>query len=235
LITTHFIGVSNAAKSDLERVMKTAPERTFVLYNTLSDPLDPNCLSPKLNGLPEERIVCVGRLDISKGQDILIHAVNILKDKFPNIRVHFIGTGKDAQRFQLLAEELGVSTNCHFIGVVPHHEVLSWMYSASLTVVPSRMDNLPTTAIESMAVGTPVIGTAVGGIPEVLGGGGILVPPEDPASLAESIASLLRDEQLRKLWSNKARTRFLEVFERSRVIPKHADFYEELLAAYGQV
>ncbi len=215
--------------------MKTNPARTFVLYNTLADPLSTTTtFSPLLTGLPEERIVCVGRLDTSKGQDILIHAIKILKAEFPRVRAYFVGSGKDANTFAQLAEKLDVSAHCTFVGSVPHSEVLLWMRSASLTIVPSRIDNLPTTAIESMAVGIPVIGTAVGGIPEVIGNGGILVPPEDPAILAEKISELLRDVYTWEHWATRARKRFLEAFERSRVIPQQVDFLESLIATYLQ-
>ena len=59
-------------------------------------------------------------------------------------------------------------------------------------VIPSRLDALPRAVIEATIVGTPVIGTAVGGIPEILdqGKGGMLVPPEDPMALADAIEAL---------------------------------------------
>lgn len=234
LIITNFIGVSNAAQYDISKTYKVPTHKIQILYNSLDDPLSTSEITQKINGRPEERIVCVGRIDSSKGQDILIRAVVELQNDFPNVRVFFIGDGKDKERFAALAQQLGVEKKCVFIGTVAHADVLSWMHSASCTIVPSRMDNLPTTVIESMAVGTPVIATNVGGIPEILGrDGGILVSPDNPQELSAAIERLLRDDSLRSYLGGKARQRFLECFERSRIIPKQADFIEGLLGKGG--
>jgi glycosyltransferase involved in cell wall biosynthesis len=106
------------------------------------------------------------------------------------------------------------------------------MSGGRLTIVPSRSDNLPTVIIESLAVGTPVVAAAVGGIPEMIDDGihGFLVPPEDPYSLAERINVLLSCDDMWQVMSAKARERFLDRYEQSRVVTEQANWFERIVA-----
>ena len=102
--------------------------------------------------------------------------------------------------------------------------------SSSIVVVPSRMESLPTTVKEAFYLNVPVIGTDVGGIPELIKNNetGIIVPPENPSKLAHAINELLSDkEKAEKLATNG------NVFVKNNmtwnvVLPKYIQFYEDL-------
>jgi glycosyltransferase involved in cell wall biosynthesis len=84
--------------------------------------------------------------------------------------------------------------------------------------------------VESLAVGTPVVASSVGGIPEVVRDGvdGFLVPPDDPAALAAKVKLLLSDVELRRKMSLNARERFLSTFEQGKVVEEQADWLENI-------
>jgi len=105
------------------------------------------------------------------------------------------------------------------------------MRSATLTILPSRCDNCPLVIIESLAVGTPVIASRVGGIPEVVRDGieGFLVPPDDPPSLATKLSHVLSDPVLLQQMRANARQRFLSQFEQRRAVEAQADWLESIL------
>ena len=130
-----------------------------------------------------------------------------------------------------LAQRLGIADRCLFRGDVPHERVLERMSHAKLTVAPSRTEAFGLINVESLAVGTPVIASRVGGIPEIIRDGvdGWLVPPGDPLALAEKLGLLLRDDAMRREFGRNARQRFLETYEDSSVVRKQADWLDELV------
>jgi glycosyltransferase involved in cell wall biosynthesis len=106
------------------------------------------------------------------------------------------------------------------------------MRQASVLVTPSRSEAFGLTNIEAMSVGTPVIGSAVGGIADVIQDGinGFLVPPDVPEILADAITRVLADSALRQRLSRAARERFLDVFEQRAVIAEQANWLESVIS-----
>jgi glycosyltransferase involved in cell wall biosynthesis len=231
LTPTRAVAVSSAALVDLQRRFHVPARKCKLLHNTLVDPLHALSNGVEMGGLAEERIVCVGRLSKSKGQDILLKAMAELKDQFPRLRVYFVGDGSERRALTEMSQALGLADHCRFMGEVPHAEVVSLLAGASLTVCPSRIDNLPTTIIESLSVGSPVVATDTGGIHDIFEDGveGFMVPPGDPRPLAGQISTLLGDECLRNAMAKAARRRFLTHFEQHGSIQRQADWFEERL------
>ncbi|HLE99114.1 MAG TPA: glycosyltransferase, partial [Gaiellaceae bacterium] len=87
-----------------------------------------------------------------------------------------------------------------FLGSVSREDVLRLFRAADVSVLSSAWENFPHTVVEALAVGCPVIATAVGGVPEVVrdGENGLLVPPNDVAALAEAIRRFFDDDELRR-------------------------------------
>jgi glycosyltransferase involved in cell wall biosynthesis len=146
--------------------------------------------------------------------------------------VEFVGKGPLEAGLRQLAVQLGVAERCHFSGAIPHAQVLGRMASATATIVPSRIEAFGLVYIESMAVGTPVVASRVGGIPEIVRDGvdGLLAPPDDPGALASCIKAILSNPQLRQQMSVNARQRFLSTFEQTRIVKEQADWLERILS-----
>lgn len=228
---TYIIAVSKAAGEDAQNVFGIPRRKCQIFYNSLADPND----MIELSGVRRltNTVMCVGRLNTSKGQDVLIRAVAALKDTLPELRVEFVGSGVAKDDYALLAADLEVTDRCVFAGKAAHAQTLAKMKSALATVVPSRSDNCPLVIIESLAVGTPVIASRVGGIVEMIRDGmeGIVCPPDDPRALAEALKELATNTGLRDAMSRNARRHFLDRFELRRSVREQASWFEGVVAA----
>ncbi len=228
---THMVANSLASATDLQSIYAVPTAKCRVFFNSLADPLAGGQLSI---APAENKLVCVGRLFPSKGQDVLIRALALLQQRFPGVQAEFVGQGPALGALSELAGALGVKERCVFSGQVPHEQVLRKMAGATVTVVPSRSEAFGLVNIESLAVGTPVVGSAVGGILEIIRDGqdGFLVPPENPEALAGKLAVVLGSPELRRQMSLNARQRFLSCFEQGCLVREQAD-WQETLAAGG--
>jgi glycosyltransferase involved in cell wall biosynthesis len=217
---------SNEARLDLAAGFAVAPERIEVWGHSVQDPgIESKTPEPG-------HIVCAGRLYPSKGQDVLLRALALE----PSVHVSFAGDGPARATLVALAAELGVLDRCHFLGAIPRALIPALMARAVVTVVPSRDEAFGLVNIESLAVGTPVVASRVGGIPEIVRDGveGLLVPPDDPAALAKAIHRILESPRLRSGLSEAGRMRFLSSYEQGRVVRFQADRLEELARALSR-
>lgn len=120
---------------------------------------------------------------------------------------------------------------CLHMGHVNNDRWLSLIYSAAdVFVIPSLQDNLPNTVLESMACGTPVIGFAVGGIPDMVRAGvtGLLVPPYDVDGLCVAISDLLRDPARLAAMRDHCRRIAVEEYSRELQVRRYSELYKSL-------
>jgi glycosyltransferase involved in cell wall biosynthesis len=225
-LATDVVANSEAASRDAQSTFGVPAERCSVLSNALADPTD----VAEGAHATQLQVTCVARFDYSKGQDVLVRAAALLRDRHPTVTVNFWGDGPTLDACRALAQDLGVDGACRFHGRADRTTALRAMAAAWVAVVPSRDEAFGLVNLEAMAMGTPVVATATGGIPEVVADGesGLLVPPDDPPALAAAIARLLDDAALRARLGVGARQRFVERFELGRLATVHADW---LLAA----
>ncbi|MFD7734724.1 glycosyltransferase family 4 protein [Kitasatospora phosalacinea] len=145
-------------------------------------------------------VLYAGRLDRTsawKGVDVLVRALPELPD---GTRLVLAGGGDAAAGHLALAQRLGVADRVAATGELPAAEVAALMRGAALLVLPSRTEaeSFGMVLAEAMACGTPVVGSAVGGIPDVIEDGvsGLLVPPGDTRALAAACTRVLTDGAL---------------------------------------
>ena len=138
------------------------------------------------------RLLSVGRLSQVKGTDVLLEAMAVIHPARPDVTLEIIGDGPDRAAYEARARELGLGDAVAFRGNRPPDEVAAAMRSADLLLLPSRTENLPCVAIEAAASGLRVIASDVGGTSEVVSPDvGLLVPAEDPATLAAATLEAL--------------------------------------------
>jgi glycosyltransferase involved in cell wall biosynthesis len=147
--------------------------------------------------------VFVGRLTPQKALPVLLEAIG----KVEGARLDLVGEGAERVRLESLVDAAGLAERVRFLGSLPRAEVLSHLAAARAAVLSSSWENLPHAAVEALSVGTPVVSTAVGGVPEVVhdGENGLLVPPNDPGALAAALQSILHDDELRSRLADAAK------------------------------
>jgi len=170
-------------------------------------------------GVPERpSILYAGRHHRAKGLDTLFAAATHL----PNVEFHLCGTGPYAETSERWANR---QDNVTYHGFVPDEELEQLRQEASLVVVPSIwMENSPLTIYESFARGVPVVGSDVGGIPELVTPGrtGALFEPEDSTDLASEIGAIVRDEdELEAMRTNALR------WAADHTIEAHVDYLSD--------
>ncbi len=147
------------------------------------------------------QLVFVGRFAKDKGVVALLEALELLLGKLPSIRLALIGFGPEEETIRRAAARFGVAGAVTVIGRIPHAEIPRWLASADLLVLPSeRVEGLGVVLLESLASGTPVVGSRVGGIPDIIDHGvtGLLCRPGDPGDIAEQCLRLGADETFRR-------------------------------------
>ncbi|RJF73666.1 glycosyltransferase [Deinococcus cavernae] len=154
------------------------------------------------------QLILVGSLSqLYKGPDVLLRSVALMKAAGLHIRLTIIGDGRHRHELEDLAQQLDLAHDVDFVGQLPPGDAIrSRLDDADLFVLPSRTEGLPRAMIEAMARSLPCVGSAVGGIPELLPSEA-LVPPGEPAALADRLGSALRDPH----WLQAMSSRNLEV------------------------
>lgn len=221
-----FLAVSDAVKRGLVKTGVPA-ERIRVVYPAIDvDALGAEAHGQVLEGLPEGRplVGMLGRLEPVKGAGYLVAAVGRVRESLPRAAVVIAGDGSERPRLERLAAESGVT----LIGNVSCAS--RFLAALDVVVVPSLSEAFGLVAAEASALGKSVIATRTGGLPEVVehGVSGLLVPPRDPAALADAIVLLLRDPDMRARMGEAGQQVVRERFGLGRMA-------DELVAVYRDV
>jgi glycosyltransferase involved in cell wall biosynthesis len=139
-----------------------------------------------------EAVVYVGRMDVKKGLRELVEATDSLHPKRPRLHAYLVGEGPDRPIIQSAIDAKNAAGYIHLLPACGFDEVAVWIAAADLVTLPSYMEGCPNVVLEALACGRPVVSTQVGGIPEIMSDAcGSLVPPRDPAALAQALGSVL--------------------------------------------
>lgn len=211
-----------AVSGQLERTMinlGASPDKIRVIGNGVDTrrfhPVDRGEARQRL-GLPAnaEVIVSVGALVPYKGFQSLIRAIAELAPRHPNLRLRIIGEGAFRSALERLIREYGVQERVALVGNRPNEELKYWFSAADFSCLLSSREGQPNVVLESLACGTPVIATRVGGIPEVLASDelGFLVDNDSKKIIsAMELAfqgswdrALIAERAARRTWENVA-------------------------------
>jgi teichuronic acid biosynthesis glycosyltransferase TuaC len=200
-----------------------------VVYNGV----DPDLFSPpgkiEVEALNEELLV-IGTLLPSKGHELVLRALSVLKPSFPKLRCCIIGEGPQEAEFKKLASELRLGSQVRFVRRQSRAEIAAAMQRCFVFVLPSRDEALGCVYLEAMSCGKPAIGCEGQGIEEVIrhGQNGCLIPPNGLEQLIQYLTELLNNPQLAARIGAAARQTILE-----KLTLRHQA--ENLLAMYRQV
>lgn len=202
--------------------------RSRVVHNGVPEP-GPAPPSAAVAALGEGGPV-VGALTLlrpGKGIETLVDAVPRLLESVPDARVAVAGEGPDRAALEARARERGVEHAFHLIG--PTQGAMPLLAACDVFVSASWAESFPYNVLEAMAAGVPIVATDVGGTGEAIedGRSGLLVPPREPAALADALAALLADRDRAAALGAEARERQRSRFSVDRMIDGTLQVYEE--------
>jgi glycosyltransferase involved in cell wall biosynthesis len=228
------ITVNNIYRNVMMENWSMPADRVVCIYNGVN----PEVFSPRqsarnrlLSILGQEvnspMILTSGRMEWQKGFDILLEALSGLRKCAWHLVM--VGEGKLLPQLREQARNLNLSDRLHFLG---HRKDLgTFLAGADIFVLPSRNEAIGFSLLEAMACRVASIGSAVGGVPEVLGDSeyGLLVPSENVRRLRQAIDRLLTDLPLRQNLADKGYKRIMDQFTLQQMVDKTLQVYEELL------
>jgi colanic acid/amylovoran biosynthesis glycosyltransferase len=176
------------------------------------------------------RLAAVGHLRWEKGYDYALAAVRRLADAGLPVRLDVVGGGFDRRRTAYAVADLGLADRVNLHGATDAAKVRELLRRAHVLLHASVTEGLPVAVLEAMACGVPVVATDCGGTREAVADGveGIVVPPRDPAALAEAVEALWRDPVRRRAMGAAGRERVRREFELRDHVERFAELYEHL-------
>jgi len=252
--STALVAVSDAVRAELIQSQRIPRQTVSVIPNgvDLSRYVRPEPeASPDLGTAAAEAgatpvVGTFGRLIPEKGQAAFLRAAALVHAKRPQVEFLVMGSGPDLARLRRLADELGVDRRVTFApgasfasmgaGRSAAPQEALYLRDLDVFVEPSTQEGLGLSVIQAMAWARPVVACGVGGLYSLIEDGvsGLLVPKEDPQTMAESILSLLDDPVRAADMGARARERIAAAFNIRDVADKHRRLYQELAGAGRQ-
>jgi glycosyltransferase involved in cell wall biosynthesis len=239
--TTALIAVSPQVRDDLVS-LGVAPRDRFAvirlgieLDERVAGAQDGRVESRHYLGIPPDRFAVgwIGRMTAVKRTDDVLVAFKALRDGGVDAVLCMVGDGPDREELERRAHELGVVRDTLFLGY--QEDVAPYYAAFDALVLPSSNEGTPVSAIEALAAGRPVVATRVGGVPDVVqeGKDGFLVEPGATDDLADRLAQLARDPQLRERMGKAGRERVLSRYAVDRLVDDVDRLYRALLSGVG--
>jgi glycosyltransferase involved in cell wall biosynthesis len=226
--TTATICVSQRERADGLRARTCRADRTVVIPNGIE--VDAYPQAPLERAVP--RLISVGRLAAPKDWSTLLSALTRLdSEAFAELAI--VGEGPEREQIEDELARHSLGGRVRLLG--QRDDVPRLLADADVFLLASRSEGLPLSVIEAMAAGLPVVASDVGGLRELVleDETGALVPPGDPAALAEALRPLLADRELRRRLGTAGRERAKALFDVSGFRRAHLELYRRELAAAG--
>jgi glycosyltransferase involved in cell wall biosynthesis len=214
-LATHVLAVSDRVAEYAAREFRVPPDRLTTIWNGVDlDHFRPTRRDASA-GAPV--VGCTARLHAENDHATLLRAFSTVGRRWPDAQLLLVGRGPEEGRLEALGKALGILGRIRFVGEQP--DVRPFLRQMDLYVQPSVVAGMPNSILEAMAVGLPVVATAVGGTPEVVvkGETGLLVPPRDPAALVDAMLKLLADRGLAEAFGRAGRARVEAHFGEDRM------------------
>jgi len=234
--TNLLVANSKAVKQDVIAREGVPAARIRVVYNGIDVERYERQASPQLRaelGIPSGvRVVAVvANLIHYKGHRFLLMAFQRIRASRAGAVLLLAGDGPCRPDLERQAAELGIVETVRFLGT--RRDIPELLAVSDVAVLPSLEEGFPNAVLEAMAAGRPVVASAVGGIPEAVvhGETGLLVPPGDPAALAEAIMDVLGDPPRAERMGRAGKLQVNARFGMGRMVAETEAIYEDLLGA----
>jgi glycosyltransferase involved in cell wall biosynthesis len=179
----------------------------------------------------EKYILYTGVLRARKGLFDLMKCAILVNKIIPNVKFVICGTGPLLQKLKEQVRSVGLEKKVLFLGRVERKRLINIYQNATIYVVSSIYEGLPTVLLEAMACGLPVVATNIGGNRDLISSNvnGLLVPPRSPEKMAQMIALLWNDEHLRKRLGDNARETIVKKYTWELIANNFINVYEALV------
>ncbi len=198
-----------------------------------SNGVDETIYYPNNNAVEKNKkyILFAGRIDREKGLFDLVECGKYICNDRPDVFFIIAGKGRDLQKVQRKIRKAGLQDRFIFLGQVEKDKLVKLYQNATIFVLPSYHEGLPTVLLEAMSCGLPVIATDVRGNRDLISNGenGIIVRPRAPNKLAKAIITLLEDEKTKEILSKNARKTIEERYTWEAVSNKFISCYNSLI------
>lgn len=224
-LTDHYIVNSASGAADLVHMSRVPRQKVTVIYNGLP-PIDP---IREPIGLRPPRVVIVANITGKKGHIEFLPVIRALRERVVGLQVWFVGRNEIGSALHEKIAQLGIDDVVSVMGFVEHPE--DALRSSRVVALPTlEVEGCPTSIIEAMAMGLPVVAYAVGGIPEIIESGvnGILVERGDEEAFASALAMLLTDEVANRKLGEAAQATALAKFSLEACAEQHARLWRRL-------
>ncbi|QYN34484.1 glycosyltransferase [Pseudonocardia sp. DSM 110487] len=214
-VTSAYYGVAHAQRPYLVDHLGHPAEKVEIIHNGVDPAL---FAAGEPAGTRTIGIVAVLREE--KDHRTLLRAMRMVVDEVPDANLVVIGDGPLRGELEDLVRQLGIAGNVTFAG--SRSDVAALLPTLDVAVLSSTTECFPMAVLEAMAAGVPVVGTAVGGVPEMIedGATGYLVPPRDSRAMADALVKILRDPSRAAEMGRAARDRVLAEFTLGRSVAR---------------
>lgn len=222
-------GIKKVLLEDGIPLEKIVMIRSGIDINKFSQIQDDNGIRER-HKIPENHkiIGTVAAMAGHKDYPTLLQAASVVVQKVPNVTFLAVGHGPDVERIKKLHQELQLEERFLFSG--SQEDVGPFLKSFDIFILASKMEGLGTSILDAQSVGLPVIATQTGGVPEIVqhNQNGLLVPPQNPAALADAIIELINNEPRRISLGKKAKDN-VQNYSIDKTIDETLLLYQELL------
>jgi glycosyltransferase involved in cell wall biosynthesis len=228
------VPVSKFQAEEMSNELTIGSEKISVVPNPISPQLLQAAMACKRTEPRNPTILYTGRSELRKGTLELLQSVKTVAASFPNVKYVLAGARHNSIDDETLENVLGgngTREHVQMAGHVAWQQLPDFYHRATVFVMPSYYETFGISVIEAMAFGLPVVASNVGGLPEVVEDGvtGLLVPPGDVKALADSLARLLHDPELRARMGRAGQERVRSEFTVDQIVPKMLAVYESVV------
>jgi len=229
---TYVTVVSEELKRILIHSYYVDPSRISIIRNGY-DEKEINRLKRETEVEKSKKIIFVGSLRPIKDPYTLLLGFIKIKTKYPEVKLYIIGDGPLREQLKKVCMQNDLCSSVIFEGRKTHRETLRSIAESTIFIMTSIGEGLPTVLIEAMALGKPVVATAVGGIPEIVKHeiNGLLIPPRCPECVAQALDKLLSNPDLRKKYGKAAEESVKDLSWR-KISEQYEKIYKKLLSEF---
>jgi glycosyltransferase involved in cell wall biosynthesis len=231
-LTDMVVANSKAIQDYLIEREHVPAERTYLCYNGVETSVFYPANEPKPASVAGASLVIgtVCALRPEKRIDLLLRAFAQVRHLLPGTKLLIVGSGPVLPQLEALRDELGIAADCVF--EPSKSDVAPWMRALDIYVMCSESESFPNALLEAMACGCTVVGSRVGGIPELITDGvsGLLFESRNADSLAAALSKLMQDPALRQTFASQAATFARTTFSMEVNARRNESLYRTLLA-----